>query len=142
MTSIISPSPNTTSSTSQGGSQSIYNPLGTGLIEIAALTALFGSGTASQLTLGNRGAAGLAWVGMSIFGSVSVLKACVAASIPSWLRETLGVRNAMADAAVGLSLSLSSVEKDREDLARKSLGEAVGVVCERRKLVSHSVVLS
>jgi hypothetical protein len=73
---------------------------------------------------------------MSTFGSLSVLKACVAASTPNWLRETLGVRNATTDAAVGLSLNLSSIYMDREDMARKNLKSAVGVTCERRKQVS------
>src|SRR5262245_24938959 len=84
----------TTSSTSRWTIQDTRAFLGTGLIEIAALTALIGSNTAEQLTLGNRGAAGLAWVGTSTFGSLSILKACLAASTPTWLRETIGVRSA------------------------------------------------
>ena len=98
--------------------------LGGGLIEIGALTALIGSTTAASLVLGNKGAAGLLWGTMSIFGALSVIKACVAAATPDWLRETLGVRNKETDAAVGLSLDL-----DSKSLQKKSrLAGAVGVV--------------
>ena len=48
--------------------------LGGGLIEIAALTALIGSTTAESLVLGNKGAAGLVWGTMSIFGALSVIR--------------------------------------------------------------------
>ena len=100
--------------------------LGGGLIEIGALTALIGSTTAASLVLGNKGAAGLLWGTMSIFGALSVIKACVAAATPDWLRETLGVRNKETDAAVGLSLDLDS--KSLQKKAR--LAGAVGVACK------------
>ena len=77
-----------------------------GLIEIAALTALIGSTTTESLTLGNRGAAGLPWATISIFGSLSVVKACVAAATPAYLRETVGVISKPTDEAVGSTLSL------------------------------------
>jgi len=109
---------------------------GSGLVEITALTTLIGSSTTEQLTLGDRGAAGLSWAGMSMFGSISIMKSCVAASTPTWLRETLGVRNSTADAAIGLGLNLSSTYLDREDMARKNMKEALGVICESRKRVS------
>jgi hypothetical protein len=112
--------------------------IGSGLVEITALTALIGSPTAEQLALGDRGAAGLSWVGMSTFGAVSILKSCVAASTPTWLRETLGVRNAATDGAIGLGLDLASKYLDREDMARKSMKNAVGVTCESRKRVSDN----
>src|SRR5437667_10272727 len=106
--------------------------LGTSLVEIAALSTLIGSATAESLILGNRGAAGLPWAAMSTFGSLSVVKACIAAATPSWLRETLGVRNAATDSAIGLSLDLASKYMTREDMARRNLEEAVGIMCERR----------
>ena len=56
--------------------------LGGGLIEIAALTALIGSTTAESLVLGNKGAAGLVWGTMSIFGALSVIRGCVRVSAP------------------------------------------------------------
>jgi hypothetical protein len=67
--------------------------LGSGLVEIAALTALIGSATAESLTLGNKGAPGLAWAVFSTFGALSVVKVCVAGATPVWLRNSLGVRN-------------------------------------------------
>ena|SRR5947207_333176 len=100
--------------------------VGNGLIEIAALTALVGSTTAESLTLGNKGAAGLVWATISIFGAVSIVKACIAAATPGWLRETLGVRNKETDCAVGLALDL-----DMKYLrSRNRIGGAVGIICE------------
>lgn len=100
--------------------------LGGGLIEIGALTALIGSTTAASLVLGNKGAAGLLWGTMSIFGALSVIRACVAAATPDWLRETLGVRSRETDAAIGLSLDL-----DSKTLQKKSrVTGALGVACK------------
>ena len=45
---------------------------------------------------------------MSVFGFLSVVKACVAAGTPDWLRETLGVRSSKIDAEVGLKLGLDT----------------------------------
>jgi hypothetical protein len=144
---LPSPSP---SPTTPGGSGSgvdggkgsgLSGLIGSGLIEITALTALIGSPTAEQLALGDRGAAGLGWVGMSMFGTLSILNSCIAASTPTWLRETLGVRNAATDAALGLGLDLSSAYLDREDLARMSMKDAIGVTCESRKRVSDKVIV-
>lgn len=104
--------------------------VGGGLIEIAALTALIGSTTAESLMLGNKGAAGLVWGTMSIFGALSVIRACVSAATPDWLRETLGVRSPETDAAVGLSLDL-----DVKSLkGRSRIGGALGVSCANRKV--------
>ncbi|KAF3930215.1 hypothetical protein ABW20_dc0103427 [Dactylellina cionopaga] len=67
------------------------------IIEIAALTTLIGATTAESLVLGSRGAAGMPWAAMSTFGSVFLIKACVAASTPDWLRDTLGTENTRED---------------------------------------------
>ncbi|KAL9045051.1 MAG: hypothetical protein Q9214_001859 [Letrouitia sp. 1 TL-2023] len=80
---------------------------GGGLVDIAALTAIIGSTTAKSLILGNRGAAGLVWGTMSFFGTLVVIKACIAAAIPGWLREIIGVKNEETDAALGSVLKLS-----------------------------------
>ena len=100
--------------------------LGGGLIEIAALTALIGSTTAESLVLGNKGAAGLVWGTMSVFGTLTIIRACISAATPDWLRDTLGVRAKEIDAAVGLALRLD--QKDRRGRAR--VGSAVGLACK------------
>jgi hypothetical protein len=93
-----------------------------GLVEIAALTALIGSTTAESLVLGSRGAAGLPWASSSAFGSLFLIRACIAAATPSWLKDTLGVRNPSCDATVGVSLNLRRASK-----GTKSVADAVGV---------------
>ena len=100
--------------------------LGGGLIEVAALTALIGSTTAESLILGNKGAAGLVWGTMSVFGALSITRACISAATPDWLRDTLGVRAKDIDAAIGLALRLD--QKDRRGRARA--GGAVGLACK------------
>jgi hypothetical protein len=57
---------------------SSFVKLGSGLVEIAALTALIGSVIVESLTLGNKGALELAWAASSTFGALLVVKACVA----------------------------------------------------------------
>jgi hypothetical protein len=64
---------------------------------------------------------------MSAFGTLSIIKGCIAGASPNWLRETLGVRSAITDAAIGLRLDLRSKYRSYQDLARKDLGKAVGV---------------
>jgi len=63
---------------------------GNGLVEISALTALIGATIAEALVLGEQGAAGMPWAAMSSFGIVFLIKACIAASTPGWLRDSLG----------------------------------------------------
>ncbi|KAJ7647978.1 hypothetical protein FB45DRAFT_782955 [Roridomyces roridus] len=78
------------------------------LVEVGALTALIGSSAAESLVLGNRGAAGVAWAATSSFGTISVVKACFCGANSGWLRETLGIRTAASDSAVGLELPYAS----------------------------------
>ena len=47
---------------------------GTGFLEISSLTAVIGSSAAESLTLGNRGAPGLAWASISFSVSFPSLK--------------------------------------------------------------------
>ncbi|KAK0647077.1 hypothetical protein B0T16DRAFT_353944 [Cercophora newfieldiana] len=98
-----------------------------GLVEIAALTTLIGSAAAEALVLGDRGGAGLAWAGMSAFGILSLAKGCLAGSAPDWLRSTLGVRDSIVDAALGMRLDIRSKYKSSQDLARRDLGPAKAV---------------
>ncbi|KAL9125924.1 MAG: hypothetical protein Q9217_004945 [Psora testacea] len=100
--------------------------MGGGLIEIAALTALIGSTTAESLVLGNKGAPGLLWGTMSIFGALSVIKACIAAATPDWLRETIGVRSKETDAAIGVSLDLNV----KGHKIQRRAASACGIACK------------
>lgn len=103
---------------------------GGGLIEVAALTALIGSTTAESLVLGNRGAAGLLWGTISIFGALSVIKACVAAALPGWLRDTFGVRSKEIDGALGIFLTLN----DQSLQSRRHAAGVCGVACRVTKI--------
>jgi hypothetical protein len=114
----------------------ITSQIGSGLLEVSALAAVIGSATAESLALGNRGAAGLAWATMSIFGLVSVIKACIGAITPCSLRESLGVQNKASDAAVGISFDLDSKYRGFEQRAKENLGEAVGIICLRKQVGS------
>jgi hypothetical protein len=98
-----------------------------GLVEITALTTLIGSSTAMSLVLGERGGVGLAVAAMSAFGILSIVKACIAGASPDWLRASLGVRDAISDAVLGVMLDLRSRYKSVQDLARRDLGRAGGV---------------
>ena len=99
--------------------------LGGGLVEIAALTALIGSTTAESLVLGNRGAAGLLWGTTSSFGALSVIRACIAAATPGWLRDTFGVRAKSTDDALGIALTLT----DKALQSRRRATGVCGVAC-------------
>lgn len=99
---------------------------GGGLVDIAALTAIIGSTTAKSLILGNRGAPGLVWGTMSFFGTLVVIKACIAAAMPGWLRETIGVKNEETDAALSSVLTLS----DKSLQSRQRAIGVCGILCK------------
>lgn len=105
--------------------------IGSGLINLAALTALIGSSTVESLVLGSRGTAGLPWAAMSSFGVISVVKASLTGLSPAWLRETLGVRSALSDSFLGMSLDLRRDWRG-ETRIRRQIGQAAGVLCKRR----------
>lgn len=115
--------PDVVNATSSSPTLSSLN-LGGGLIEISALTALIGSTTVESLILGNQGAAGLVWGTMSVFGALSAIKACISATTPGWLRETLGVRTKEVDAAIGLTLDLNYKGFRSKIRARGAIGLA------------------
>jgi hypothetical protein len=94
------------------------------LVEVSAFTALVGSGVAESMALGNRGSGGVAWAATSSFGTVSVVKACCSAASSGWLRETLRIRSASSDSAVGLYLPHDSA---RADKVRRSTGEPIAL---------------
>ncbi|KAJ6473297.1 hypothetical protein DFH09DRAFT_1219108 [Mycena vulgaris] len=96
------------------------------LVEVGALTALVGSSVAGSLVLGNRGAAGIAWAATSSFGTISVVKACFCGATSGWLRETLGIRTASSDLALGLELPHNS---SRAAVVRRNIGEPRAIFC-------------
>ena len=112
--------------------------VGTGLVEIAALTTLIGSSSAESLTLGDRGGAGVAWAAVSAFGSLSIIKGCISGASPDWLRQTLGVRSAASDGSTGLRLNLKSKYRSNQDLARKGLDKARGVTVSFQGVSLHT----
>ena len=95
---------------------------GNGLIEIAALTTLVGATTAESLILGSRGVAGLPWAAMSTFGSFYIIKTCIAASMPGWLRETLGVNSPLCCSILGVSSKL-----DNKTMLKVAPGNPAGI---------------
>lgn len=100
-----------------------------GLVEIAALTAVIGGSTAELIALGNCGACGLPWAALSSFGSIFIVKACISACTPGWLRDTVGVRTSGSDKAIGCCMSLS-----RKANSRVVTGSAVGVTVKWTKV--------
>ena len=86
------------------------------------LTAFIGSSVAESLILGNEGGAGVAWAAMSAFGLMDIVKTCVGAVSPGWLRTVIGARSENTDVAVGLEVS--SCERGRGAMKiRRSYGE-------------------
>jgi hypothetical protein len=110
------------------------NP-GSGVVEIAALTALVGVSTVESLVLGDRGAAGLPWAAQSSFGVIFLIQACIAASTPDKLRDTMGVRGERADLAVGLHLGFHMKRK------RKIHGKTEGIAVHLSKMKNVSAYL-
>lgn len=108
--------------------------VGNGLVDLAALTTLIGSSIAESLVLGDRGFGGLPWAGISAFGMLSVLRGCITGATSGWLREILGVRNTISDGALGMSLLLQK-DMRSDEKARRSLGNAAGIVCKREQVL-------
>ena len=79
-----------------------------------------------SLILGNKGAAGLVWGSMSIFGALSIIRGCVAAATADDVRESVGLRTKETDGAVGLSLDLNVKSLKN----RSRIGGAAGIICK------------
>ena len=99
-----------------------------GLVEVSTLTALISSSAAASLALGSRGPSGLAWAATSAFGIIAVVKACLSAATPGWLRETIGVRSSASDLAVGLPLDLGSNSHNSKRV-RRTLDRPIAIQC-------------
>ncbi|GAB1316304.1 hypothetical protein MFIFM68171_06514 [Madurella fahalii] len=99
-----------------------------GLVEISTVATLIGAPIAEALVHGLRGAGGLAWAPMSSFGLLHVIKACLAAAVPDWARESSGLRNQHVDDALGLVFPLRPTEAIKN---RVDLGDARAVLIDR-----------
>ncbi|KAJ7652790.1 hypothetical protein DFH06DRAFT_1134243 [Mycena polygramma] len=86
----------------------------------------FSNNLVESMVLGNRGSGGIAWAATSSFGTISVVKACCSAACSGWLRETLGIRSASCDLAVGLYLPHDSA---RAEKIRRHTGEPMALFC-------------
>ena len=107
--------------------------LGNGLVEVGVLTTLIGSTIAALLVLGSKGPAGLVWGTASAFGTGSVIKACICAASPGWLKQIFGFRTPVYDGEVGMDLSLFPDSKLAR-MARSSLESPLGVSCNAEDL--------
>ena len=87
---------------------SLSNQLGNGLVEISAVATLVGAPIAEAMTVGLKSAACLPWASMSLFGLLHVAKAALAAAVPDWLRESMGLQNEYVAMAIGLGLELKT----------------------------------
>ncbi|KAF9063764.1 hypothetical protein BDP27DRAFT_1367766 [Rhodocollybia butyracea] len=104
--------------------------LGNSLMNFGALMTVVGSTVAESLVLGNRGTAGISWAAMSAFGTFSIVRACMGAAMPGWIRETLGLRTKACDLAVGMHLQLDSRRK-----ARDILGLPLAIMCQDNEML-------
>jgi len=64
-----------------------------GVVEISAVATLIGAPIVEAMTLGLKSAACLPWASISSFGLLHVAKASLAAAVPDWSRESLGLQN-------------------------------------------------
>lgn len=99
--------------------------LGGGLVEISAVATLVGGPISEAMTLGLKSAAGLPWASVTTFGMFHVAKVSLAAAVPDWLREPLGLVNESVDAALGTLQEAISSHRAR---TRIELGDAKGIL--------------
>lgn len=98
-------------------------------IDLAIVLAILKFDWSDQLVLGSRGVAGLAWSMISISGSFWAIRACLAAAVPSWLRELAGIRSPATDSAVGMDLEFDLKVCKK---LRANMGEALGISAGNR----------
>src|SRR5947207_13020662 len=85
--------------------------VGKGLVEISAVATLIGATVAERLTLGLKGAGGLAWSSITVFGEIHVAKAAIAASVPDWARVAPGLRSDIVATSIGLIVTDSKAQR-------------------------------
>ncbi|KAL9113330.1 MAG: hypothetical protein Q9187_007634 [Circinaria calcarea] len=98
--------------------------VGGGLVEISAVATIIGAPIAEALMHGLKGACGMVWAPVSSFGQIHVAKACLSASVPDWLREAMGLRNAVVDKAIGVMLPIDQAKQSKN---RVDLGDACAI---------------
>jgi hypothetical protein len=114
----------------------IARQFGNGMVEISAVATLVGAPIAECLTVGLKSAACLPWASISSFGLLHVPKAALAAAVPDWLREALGLQNENVEAAIGLCLSLYEEKQAR---SRVDLGDVKAIGIEYDDDSNHDV---
>ncbi|KIW56379.1 hypothetical protein PV05_05044 [Exophiala xenobiotica] len=97
---------------------------GAGIVEISAVATLIGGPVAEALTVGLKSAAGLPWASMSTFGLLHVAKSSLAAAVPDWIREALGLQNDHVEQAIGLCVAL---QKEKQARNRVDLRDVKGL---------------
>jgi hypothetical protein len=98
--------------------------VGGGLVDISAVVTIIGAPIAEALIHGLKGSAGMCWAPMSCFGAIHVAKACLTASVPDWLRESMGLKNPFVDSAIGVMLEVDARKQAKN---RVDLGDACAV---------------
>ncbi|KAL4888805.1 hypothetical protein BDV59DRAFT_196169 [Aspergillus ambiguus] len=112
--------------------------LGGSLVEISAVSTIIGAPIAEALIHGLKAACGIVWAPMSCFGVIHVVKACLAASAPDFLRESMGLRNQFVDDAIGVVLPVNRFKQAR---SRMDLGDACAIeVLPQRRWVGQWVL--
>ncbi|KAL2005331.1 hypothetical protein VTN00DRAFT_2542 [Thermoascus crustaceus] len=112
--------------------------VGGGLVEISAVSTIIGAPIAEALTHGLKAACGMVWGPMSCFGVIHVAKACLSASVPDLIRESMGLRNQFVDNAIGVMLD---VDRFKQARSRMDLGDALAIeVTPRRKWVGQQLL--
>ncbi|KAF7167149.1 hypothetical protein CNMCM5623_000556 [Aspergillus felis] len=95
--------------------------IGGNLVEISAVSTIIGAPIAEALTHGLKAACGIVWAPMSCFGQIHVIKACLSATVPDSLRESMGLRNQFVDNALGVLLPVNRFRRAR---SRIDFGDA------------------
>jgi hypothetical protein len=75
-----------------------------GLVQISSLSTIIGGHSLDELSIGLKGASGLAWTPVSTFGLLKAMKLWIAGVVPSSFRDVLGLRSAVVDDAIGFKL--------------------------------------
>ncbi|GJJ14360.1 hypothetical protein Clacol_008624 [Clathrus columnatus] len=110
---------------------------GNNIIDVSSLTTLIGSTVGESLILGDRGAAGIAWASTSSFGTLWIIAACVNGASPGWLKEMIGIRTAVSDASLGMTLRCNSTHSQT---VRKKMPQAIAIICDNKPATEKDVL--